>query len=223
MDSAQDPLSQLAARWYARLRAPDCSPEERAEFEAWRASDPRHSAAYAAAERMNDALSRLATSNPRLKAMVDQAASSGATLPDDESEEPPAGKPPSLTMTAAPSLGARRRRARPSFRAAGIVAAIGPVLVLLCVGGPEPKQTVDGSSYVAGPIVRYGSGAVRRAVTLDDGTRVYLDVASIIEVRFDAAHRDVTLVQGRAQVDAAHDATRPLVLTLGTERDSAQF
>ena len=105
MDSAQDPLSQLAARWYARLRAPDCTPEEHAEFEAWRASDPRHSAAYAAAERMNDALSRLATSNPRLKAMVDQAASSGATLPDDECEEPPAGKPPSLTITAAPARG----------------------------------------------------------------------------------------------------------------------
>ena len=224
MDSAQDPLTQLAARWYARLRAPDCTPEEHAEFQAWRASDARHAAAYAAAERMNDALSRLAASNARLKAMVDQAASSGATLPDDESDEPPAGKPPSVTITAAPSLGARRRRvARPSFRAAGIVAAVGPVLVLLFAGGFEPKHTAVGDSYVAGATVRYGSGTLRPAVTLDDGTRVYLDASSIIEVRFDAAHRDVTLVQGRAQVDAAHDAARPLVVTLGTEPDGAQF
>ena len=29
MDSAEDSSSQLAARWYARLRAPDCTPEER--------------------------------------------------------------------------------------------------------------------------------------------------------------------------------------------------
>ena len=99
MDSAEDSSSQLAARWYARLRAPDCTPEEREQFEAWRASDPRNAAAYAAAERMNDALGKLAMADPRLKAMVDQAASAGATLPDDEPDESP-GKPRPLTITA---------------------------------------------------------------------------------------------------------------------------
>ena len=39
MDSAQDPSSEQAARWYARLRAPDCTASERAQFEEWRASD----------------------------------------------------------------------------------------------------------------------------------------------------------------------------------------
>ena len=109
MDSAEDSSSQLAARWYARLRAPDCTPEEREQFEAWRASDPRNAAAYAAAERMNDALAKLAMADPRLKAMVDQAASAGATLPDDEPDESP-GKPPPLTITAVQSPGARRHR-----------------------------------------------------------------------------------------------------------------
>lgn len=32
--------TRAAARWDARLRAPDCTDEERAAFEAWRASDP---------------------------------------------------------------------------------------------------------------------------------------------------------------------------------------
>jgi transmembrane sensor len=223
MDSAQEPLSQLAARWYARLRAPDCTPKERAEFEAWRASDPRHAAAYAAAERINDALAKLAASDSRLKAMVDQAASSGATLPDDDPEEPPAGKPSPLTISAAPAREPGSRRiARPYAWAAGIVAAVGAALMLVALGGPDDSMSLNGYRYGdAHPVIRYSSGAARRAVTLDDGTRVYLDVASIIEVRFDAARRDITLVQGRALFDAAHDSTRPFVVTVGAERVTA--
>jgi transmembrane sensor len=222
VDKAEEPLQQLAARWYARLRAPDCTVQERADFEAWRRNDPRNAAAYAAAERMNDALAKLATADPRLKAMVDQAASSGATLPDDETEEPP-GKPPSLTITAEPSRAMRPRRiARPFAYAASILIAAASVLALLAIGGPKSGETLGGYRYAnANPLVRYGSGATRRAVTLDDGTRVYLDVASIIEVRFDPTRRDVTLVQGRALFDAAHDSTRPFVVSVGTERVTA--
>ena len=223
VDSAQELLTQLAARWYARLRAPDCTVQERADFEAWRASDPRNAAAYAAAERMNDALAKLAMADPRLKGMVDQAASAGATLPDDEAEEPPAGKPRPLTISAAPARAMRPRRiGRPRAYAASILVAVVSVLALFALGEPDLAATVDGYRYAhANPIVRYGSGATRRAVTLDDGTRVYLDVASIIEVRFDATRRDVTLVQGRALFDAAHDSTRPFVVTVGTDRVTA--
>jgi transmembrane sensor len=223
MDSAQESLTQQAARWYARLRAADCTIKERADFEAWRASDPRNADAYAAAERMNDALAKLAMVDPRLKAMVDQAASSGATLPDDEPEEPSAGKPPPLTISAALSPPMRPRRIARRFAwAASIVAAVGSVLALLAYGEADRAHDIGGYRYRdADPIVRYSSGAVRRAVTLDDGTRVYLDVASIIEVRFDAARRDVTLVQGRALFDAAHDSTRPFVVAVGAERVTA--
>ena len=223
VDNAEERLAQLAARWYARLRAPDCTIQEHAAFEAWRASDPRNAAAYAAAERMNDALAKLAMADPRLKAMVDQAASSGATLPDDEAEEPPDGKPPPLTITAAPARAMRPRRiGRRVAYAASILVAAASVLALLAFGEPDLTEAVDGYRYAhANPIVRYGSGATRRAVTLDDGTRVYLDVASIIEVRFDATRRDVTLVQGRALFDAAHDSTRPFVVTVGTDRVTA--
>ncbi len=203
MDSAEDSSSQLAARWYARLRAPDCTSEEREQFDAWRASDPRNAAAYAAAERMNDALGKLAMADPRLKAMVDQAASAGATLPDDEPDESP-GKPRPLTITAgqSPPVGSRRI-ARPFAWAASIAVALVSVISMLSLGGTEPERSSEGYRYAdARPVLRFSSGTARRAVTLDDGTRVYLDVASIIDVRFDAAHRDVTLVQGRALFDS---------------------
>ena len=138
MDSAQDSESQLAARWYARLRATDCTPEERAQFEAWRSADSRNAAAYAAAERMNDALTKLAMADPRLKAMVDQAASAGATLPDDECDEPPAGKPPSIEITARPSAAMWPRRfARRFAWAASVVVVILSALALLGPGEPD--------------------------------------------------------------------------------------
>ena len=223
MDNAQDSLKQLAARWFARLRAPDCTAKERSEFEAWRAADPRNAAAYAAAERMSDALANLAMANPRLKAMVDQAASSGATLPDDEPEEPQAGKPPTLSITAAPSPAMRPRRSARRFAwAAGIAVAAGSLWALLTFAQPAAPGAIGGYRYGdSSPSVRYSSDAARRAVTLDDGTRVYLDVASIIEVRFDAARRDVLLVQGRALFDAAHDSARPFVVTVGADRVTA--
>ena len=222
MDSAQDSQSQLAARWYARLRAANCTPEERAQFEAWRSADSRNAAAYAAAERMNDALTQLAMADPRLKAMVDQAASSGATLPDDELDESPTGKPPPIEITARPSAAMRPRRvARPFAWAASVGVAFLSVLALLGPGEAD-RTPEDGYRYAgARPTLRYASGDTRRAVTLDDGTRVYLDVASIIEVRFDASRRDVTLVRGRALFDAAHDAARPFVVTVGTDRVTA--
>ena len=88
MDSGpQDRSHEDAARWYARLRADDCTPQDRAAFEAWRARDRRNAVAYATAERLGDALARLAIVDPRLQSLVDQAASAGATLPDDPEEK----------------------------------------------------------------------------------------------------------------------------------------
>jgi len=223
MEPPQETPSQQAAYWYARLRAPDCTVTERAKFEAWLASDSSNAAAYAAAERMAEAVAKLAMVDPRLKAMVDRAASAGATLPDDAQEEP-SGQKPRLTITAQPpaARGRRRRIARPFASAASIAVVLVSVVVALTLTGTTPETTEGGYRYSGGrPAPRYSSGAARRAVTLDDGTRVYLDVASIIEVRFDATQRAVTLIQGRALFDAAHDATRPFVVTVGTERVTA--
>src|SRR5262245_1906850 len=149
VDDGQEPLSQIAARWYARLRAPDCTLRERADFEAWLTRDSCNAAAYAAAERINEALAKLASADPRLKAMVDQAASSGAMLPDDESEDPPAGTPPPLAITSAPSRAMKPRRiARPLAYAASILVAVASVLALLAFGesdvGPRSEERRGG-------------------------------------------------------------------------------
>jgi ferric-dicitrate binding protein FerR (iron transport regulator) len=113
MDNAQDPADQDAARWYARLRAPDCTAAERADFEQWLGRDARNAVAYAAAQRMADALAKLAMIDPRLKAMIGQAASAGATLPEDLPDEQPRKSPPPAITAGSPAPGARRCVTRP--------------------------------------------------------------------------------------------------------------
>lgn len=221
MNSAPDPVSLDAARWFARLRAPDCTAAERVEFAKWLASDPRHTAAFAAAERMTEALSKLAMIDPRLKAMVDQAAGAGATLPDDDEQAPPPHEPSSLTISAAPTR-TRRRVARPFAWAASIGAALIAVLTLITLDDEARGAAEAGHQHAAGrPPLRYTSANARRAVTLDDGTRVYLDISTVIDVRFDNMQRTVTLTQGRALFDTAHDATRPFVVAVDARRVTA--
>jgi transmembrane sensor len=52
-----DILSQ-AERWYARLKAPDCSASERLEFQRWRTA-PEHGAAFADTEKLWSSLNQL--------------------------------------------------------------------------------------------------------------------------------------------------------------------
>ena len=60
---------------------------------------------------MAEALSKLAMVDPRLKAMVDHAASAGATLPEDEEDRPPKSR--RSRISAAPTLA---RRTPPGLR-----------------------------------------------------------------------------------------------------------
>lgn len=216
MDSSNRDRARLeAAQWCARLRAPDVRADEVAAFEHWRSSDPHNAAAYAAAVQLNDALAALATKDPRLKSLVDQAASAGATLPDDPPDEEPPGK---LSISAAPAVArGRRRLARRGLWAAALAVAIASSLLLV----DSPPYAGTAASMGTRGEIRYSAGHARRAVTLEDGTRVYLDVAGVIAVHYSATRRDVRLLQGRVLFDVAHDRERPFVVAAGADRVTA--
>ncbi|MCR6700952.1 MAG: FecR domain-containing protein [Dokdonella sp.] len=72
MNNADDIARSQAHRWFARLRAPDCSSEERAAFERWRA-EPRHADAYANLEDLWDLSAELAQEDPDIAAAVREA------------------------------------------------------------------------------------------------------------------------------------------------------
>lgn len=62
-----------AAVWHARLRAEDCTLDERRAFEVWLARDSANRRAYERAQRLSRLVSQLAQVDPRLQALASEA------------------------------------------------------------------------------------------------------------------------------------------------------
>ncbi|HEX4712526.1 FecR family protein [Phenylobacterium sp.] len=58
----------------------------------------------------------------------------------------------------------------------------------------------------------------QRLVSLRDGSRVRLNTASDVRVRFTSGERRLSLVRGEALFEVAHDAARPFVVDAGAAR-----
>jgi transmembrane sensor len=96
----------------------------------------------------------------------------------------------------------RLRRRRPA-RFAAIAASVAACLVF-------------GGRYVASVSHDYVTAAgERRAVSLADGTQVFMNGDSALDVSFNDGTRKVTLARGEVYFDVVHDATRPFTVTAG--------
>ncbi len=107
----------------------------------------------------------------------------------------------------ATQLSARRVTARPDRRAvmglgAAAAAAVAAVVVAPQLSGPATNtyETAKGE---------------RRTLRLDDGSTVELNGGTRLTVRFARDGRHVTLAQGQAVFDVAHDARRPFLVAAG--------
>jgi len=61
----------------------------------------------------------------------------------------------------------------------------------------------------------------RRILTLADGSRLTLDTATAVDVRFTAGRRQIRLIDGRVFIDVAPDAGRPLQVVTEEARTTA--
>jgi transmembrane sensor len=57
----------------------------------------------------------------------------------------------------------------------------------------------------------------RRVVPLPDGSRISLDSDTEVKVHYTKGAREITLSNGRARFDVAHDVARPFTVTAGSE------
>lgn len=186
-------ISQQAARWWVVLHNTDASAAEQREFMEWVARAPERVEACLRVAQVHAAVSRADVHWPRTSAedLVRDALASS-----DDSVVP-----------LRPQVHRKREetRRRPALRwaAAGLAASVIAAASLgwwLTLSRSEQFQTKVGE---------------QRSVLLADGSRVTLNTASKIEVRQQADHRVVRLLQGEALFDVAHDAQRPFDVHVG--------
>src|SRR5688500_8848333 len=68
-----EPEAAQAAIWHARLRAEDCTPDERRAVEVWLARDPANRRAYERAQRLSRLVSQPARLDPRMQPLATEA------------------------------------------------------------------------------------------------------------------------------------------------------
>jgi transmembrane sensor len=95
--------------------------------------------------------------------------------------------------------------------AASVVAVFGAARMLHAPSEPNGAENLS----------RVATQDETRVLTLEDGTLVHVDVATVVDVRFTTREREVLLQYGRAVFDVAHDAARPFVVVAGSERVTA--
>lgn len=174
-----------AAKWYARLQSPDCSQAEVRDFQLWLEKNPLNAQAYESVRSAAQLISDRWASNPRMAALSKDA------LKVD------AGKPKAL----GPFFSTKQLRSL-----AAVFAFLGIFVVLSLSNSPGLDNAIQ-------PQVYANNGVVRQRVDLNDGSVIYLDVSTKVNVTFSKDKRLVELKQGRAFFEVAHDPGRPFSVT----------
>ncbi len=107
---------------------------------------------------------------------------------------------------AADAIGLATGRMRSRRR---VVAGLGTVAAVTLAGWLARRESLLPAGVMAwGADHRTGTGE-QRDIVLADGSRVWLNTGSAIDVRFDAGERVVVLLEGEIFVATAHEAGRP--------------
>ena len=181
-------VADEAGAWDARLRAPDCTDEDRARFAAWRDADPLHRQTF---ERLQVFVATLRHEGCRadIRALRDE----------------------SLRVS-------ERHRRRIGLTAAAATFAALTVGVMVWQGPSPQwlRESIAAMvTRLSGAEIYSTDTGQRSTFTLDDGSSIELNARSRIEVRFSDARRDVTLIEGQALFNVTRDARRPFVVHAG--------
>ncbi len=184
-DLLRTKVASEAADWFAHLQAPDASASDREEFGRWLLLSPLHIEEYLAITRIwSDAQMMTDLS-------VDELVALARAEPESDNVITLAG--------GAPPPAPRRRRSVWSLAAAATVA-------FAILGWQATDLWPDPSR------IRTAVGE-QRSVTLQDGSVLYVNTNSDVQVEWSARERRVELVSGEARFAVAKDPTRPFLVT----------
>lgn len=111
-------------------------------------------------------------------------------------------------------------RARIWAAAATLAASL--LLALIWIAAPEGAGVRPAEIVRADAARRFATRiGERRDLVLEDGSRVTLNTASILETRYSPERREVALLQGQALFHVAHNPGRPFVVLAGNRRITA--
>ena len=180
-------LAMEAGAWDARLRADDCTDEDRARFAAWRDGDPAHQLAF---ERLQTLVATLRHEHGRadIRALRDEA----------------------LRVV-------RQRRRIWFATAAAIVLALVSSFVVWKHPHPQWLSGQVGAIFTRLSGVQTFSTRIgqRSTFALPDGSSIELNARSRVKVRFSGSRRDVEPIEGQALFNVARDAQRPFIVRAG--------
>lgn len=194
-------VAEQAANWMLVLKT--AGPQETAAFLKWLRASPLHIHEVLVASRMQEVLKSVVSSgNVDVDELIAHAKSHSNVSPIDESVPFPLARE-------------RPRRIGWMLGAATGVAALAAAVMLWF-----PQLLTDSQLYAT----RRGE---QRIFELDDGSVVYLNTDSQMQVRYSAASRDIYLNHGQALFRVQHDAARPfrvhaasaIVQAIGTQFD----
>jgi transmembrane sensor len=192
------PVTEQAAFWWVLLNEGNVSAADHRAFAGWVMRSPERVEAFLETARLNRALksSELRWPETSVEELVRAAKASHRNV----ARLPLSGA--RIDAKEAPSEAAPHRG---WLALAGITSIAAVALVALAIGlhfylSPQRFETALGE---------------QRSVVLGDGSIVTLNTSSSVEVRMERDHRWVTLLEGEALFQVAHDARRPFDVTAG--------
>lgn len=194
-------IENQAAAWRDLLHDPQMSPAVREAFETWREQSIRHAEAYARVE-LGWVRTESVVQHPEFLAMEKEI----------------------LSRIAIRAGHGQRRFWRHRWMAVAAGVLVMAAGGLFATGGSvdELRWLADRTVHaLAGETLYRTTVGERLAVSLSDGSTLTLNTRSSAAVRYRDGVRSITLLEGQALFNVAHDKRRPFVVTAGNRRVTA--